>query len=202
MENFEEELAFLFEATGSSCPSPVHDLDHPITHSDPTTISDPVPSRVHSLPQDIHEELCHDVQSIPSIHSLPSDIHSDPLSSDHAHDFPEFIFQIKNKLSSLRVINSFTNDDLAIVHDNIHMFTDEELLCLPNVQSMGYTHYFVKESIEIMMVLKSMVASFNLPIKDVIKPYLKHRNLCHCGKERRHGFYFCTLHKHAMKKNL
>jgi len=128
--------------------------------------------------------------------------------SDYLNDLHNIEASIRAKILSLKSVLStsfiaskqlsLSNDDLAFICDHIGEFTSQEMMCLPNVQSVGFSHYFVKESVEIMMVLRTVITTFNLPPHDVIKPFLKNRETCAlCTRERKHGYHYCSYHKKA-----
>ena len=110
-------------------------------------------------------------------------------------EIPISVVFIKNQLSAFTV-KLLSNEELAIIHDNILCFTHEELLRLPNVQVMDKKspHYPKKEALEIMMVVQNISATYGLPLHDVLLPLLKNRHSCHCGRERKHGCFCCSLH--------
>ena len=106
----------------------------------------------------------------------------------------DVVLELKNRLS-IPGKQPLSNDELAVIYDNFEMFSNEEVFMIPNVQTMGFTHYFIKESQEIVMVIKFTSHTFGLQYRDVVKPFLKNRHLCFCGRERKHGTQYCRLHK-------
>jgi len=133
------------------------------------------------------------------------------MESSFKEAFPNFdeeFFSSSTEALSIKAnlcsssIKPLTNDELAFVYDFMHIFTDEEIANIPNVQSMGSKHYFVKESMEIMLSLKMVHQNYpSIPFRDLIRPHLRFRTQClACQSKRHHGLKECSDHRVAKKR--
>lgn len=134
----------------------------------------------------------------------------DVAPTNHIDAIKKKIYESASSTGSSLALH-ICNKDLAVIYDNIQAFSEEELAMIPNVQIRGEnrktTHYFIKEAFEIMIALQWTCTTFNLPRRDVIKPFLNFRDKCFtvidaeknevCTQERHHGCYACAAHKKA-----
>ncbi len=116
---------------------------------------------------------------------------------------------LKRKLVAGIPANIFSNDTLETIHKNIDVFTDEELLNIPNIYIRGSssTPCLVKEASEVMVVIR--VATALCPkdpmlLRKLLQVFLtKHGQMCcvtneidlePCAKRRKEGYFVCGTH--------